>query len=290
MKLYPECVPCMLQRAMMFCRDEDDRTKREIMRRLCKLFSEKISKNITTTELAFERNKVIEELMDNRDPMKDLKEESFNAALRVYPALKNYVEAEKNNKERFKKALKVALAGNIIEFGARDHRVNLKKLEDQIFDVVKGKLSIDDRDEIYEKVKNSREILYVTDNAGELVFDKIFIRELTRYAKICVSPLSRPVQDDAWVEDVKRAKIDESCEIVPRGDFIGIWFDKCTPKFLKKFDEVDFIIAKGMGCYETLVDHPERLEGRIALLMKVKCLPVAKNINVPLGSAVAKLL
>jgi len=280
----------MLQRAMMFCRDEDDRTKREVMRKLCKLFSEEISKDITTTELAFERNRVIEELTDNRDPMKDLKEESFNAALKVYSALKSYVEGEKNDRERFKKALKIALAGNIIEFGARDHRVNLEKLEDEIFDVVKGKLSIDDTDKIYEKVKNSREILYVTDNAGEVVFDKIFIQELTKYAKIYVSPLSRPVQDDACVEEIKKTEIDESCEIIPRGDFIGIWFDKCTPEFLKKFDEVDFIIAKGMGCYETLVDHPERLKRRIALLMKAKCLPVARDINVPLGSAVVKLL
>lgn len=290
MKLYPECVPCMLQRAMMFCKDEDDRTKREIMRKLCKLFSEEISKDITTTELAFERNRVIEELTDNRDPMKDLKEESFNAALEVYSTLKSYVEGEKNDKERFKKALKIALAGNIIEFGARDHRVNLEKLEDEIFDVVKGKLAVDDTDKIYENVKNSREILYVTDNAGEIVFDKIFIRELTKYAKIYVSPLSRPVQDDACIEEIKKTEIDELCEIIPRGDFIGIWFDRCTPEFLKKFDEVDFIIAKGMGCYETLVDHPERLKGRIGLLMKAKCLPVARDINVPLGSAVVKLL
>lgn len=280
----------MLQRAMIFCRDEDDKTKREVMIRLCRLFSEKISVNTTTTEAAFERNRVIEELTDNRDPMKDLKENSFAAAIKTYNKLKDYVDAEDDDPERFKKALKIALAGNIIEFGARDHRVNLEKLEEEIFEVVEGNPAIDDTEKIYEQVRKSREILYVTDNAGEVVFDKIFIQELTKYARVYVAPLSSPVQDDAWVEDVKKAEIDKLCEIIPRGNFIGIWFEKCTPNFIKKFGEADFIIAKGMGCYETLIDHPERLRGRIALLMKAKCMPVAEDIKVPLGSAVVKLL
>lgn len=290
MKLYPECVPCMLQRAMMFCSREDDETRREVMKELCRLFSEMISEDITTTELAFERNRVIEKLIDDRDPMKDLKEESFKAALKTYPKLKRYVEKEKDDKKRFKLALKIALAGNIIEFGARDHKVDLERLEEEIWDVVDNQPAIDDSDRIYEKIKNSKEILYVTDNAGEIVFDKILIEELLRYAKVYVAPLSRPVQDDACGEEIRKAGIDEICEIIPRGDFIGIWFDKCTPGFLKKFDEVDFIIAKGMGCYETLADQPGRLTGRIALLMKAKCVPVARDINVPLGSAVVKLL
>jgi uncharacterized protein with ATP-grasp and redox domains len=290
MKLYPECVPCMLQRALMFCSREDEKTRTRVMEKLCELFSKEISGDITTTGLAFKRNMIIEGLIDNDDPMKELKGESFDAALKVYPLLEDYLEREKNDRKRFKKALKVALAGNIIEFGARDHRVNLEKLEDEIFDVVGGNLAIDDTDEIYERVKDAKEILYVTDNAGEIVFDKLFIRELMKYAEVYVAPLSRPVQDDAWIDDARRVGIDKLCKIIPRGDFIGVWFEKCTPEFLKKFEDADFIIAKGMGCYETLVDHPERLKGKIALLMKAKCAPVAKNVKVPLGSAVVKLL
>ena len=105
-----------------------------------------------------------------------------------------------------------------------------------------------------------------------------------------IAPLSRPVQDDATIEEVRNAGLDRICKVILRGDFLGLWFERCTPDFLKKFDETDFIIAKGMGCYETLMDYPEKLTGRIGLLMKAKCLPVARDINVPLGSAVVKLL
>ncbi|HEX55057.1 MAG TPA: DUF89 family protein [Candidatus Altiarchaeales archaeon] len=290
MKLYPECVPCMLQRAILFCRDEEEEVRYRVMRELCELFSKRISPKITTTEIAYERNKIIEGITHNLDPMKDIKEESIRKALEVYPRIERYVDRIKDDEKRFKIAMRIALAGNLIEFGARDHVIDLDRLEEEIRDVINERLIIDDTDGIYEKVKNSDEILYVTDNAGELVFDRILIRELLRYAEVIIAPLSRPVQDDAWIEDVKRLKIDETCKIVPRGDFIGIWFEKCTPEFVREFDDADLIIAKGMGCYETLVDYPERLNGRIALLMKAKCEPVAKDVNVPLGSGVIMLI
>ncbi|RLI94796.1 MAG: hypothetical protein DRO90_01460 [Candidatus Altiarchaeales archaeon] len=290
MKLYPECVPCMLQRAILFCRDEEEEVRYRVMRELCELFSKRISPKITTTEIAYERNKIIEGITHNLDPMKDIKEESIRKALEVYPRIERYVDRIKDDEKRFKIAMRIALAGNLIEFGARDHVIDLDRLEEEIRNVINERLIIDDTDGIYEKVKNSDEILYVTDNAGELVFDRILIRELLRYAEVIIAPLSRPVQDDAWIEDVKRLKIDETCKIVPRGDFIGIWFEKCTPEFVREFDDADLIIAKGMGCYETLVDYPERFNGRIALLMKAKCEPVAKDVNVPLGSGVIMLI
>jgi len=280
----------MLQRAILFCRDEEEEVRYRVMRELCELFSKRISPKITTTEIAYERNKIIEGITHNLDPMKDIKEESIRKALEVYPRIERYVDRIKDDEKRFKIAMRIALAGNLIEFGARDHVIDLDRLEEEIRDVINERLIIDDTDGIYEKVKNSDEILYVTDNAGELVFDRILIRELLRYAEVIIAPLSRPVQDDAWIEDVKRLKIDETCKIVPRGDFIGIWFEKCTPEFVREFDDADLIIAKGMGCYETLVDYPERLNGRIALLMKAKCEPVAKDVNVPLGSGVIMLI
>lgn len=290
MKVYPECGPCMLHRALLFCKNEDEETKDKVIREVCRLFSEKFSPDFSTTEMAYLRNQAIEEIIDNKDPMKEIKEESIKAAEKVYPKLEDYIKKIKNEKERFKIALKISLAGNIIEFGAGDHSVDLKNLEDYIFEVVGGPLAIDDSKEIYEKVKNSKEVLYVTDNAGELIFDKIFIKELKKYSKVFVAPLSRPVQDDAWLGDVKKVGIDTICTIVPRSDSIGVWFEKCTEEFIKKWKEADLIIAKGMGCYETLVDYPEMSKGKVALLMKAKCDPVARDVGVTLGSNVVKVM
>ena len=325
MKLYPECCACMLGRVLMFCSGQDEKTKYRVMKEVCRVFAENFSKDVTTTELAYLRNKAIEELIMDRDPMKELKDKSFRAAEKLYPKLEKYMEKisddkvegnaddnvgdnaddkvegnadDKTNgkerfkvaKERFKAALKIALAGNIVEFGARDHKPDLNSLEGDVFEIVEGDLAIDDTDRIYEMVKNSGEILYVTDNTAELIFDKIFIRELQRYATVIVAPLSVPVQDDASVAEAKRAGLDKMCDLIPRGDSIGIWFEKSTPEFLKKYDEVDLVIAKGMGCYETLVEYPEKTDGRVALLMKAKCVPVARDIGVELGGNVVKIM
>ena len=290
MKVYPESGPCMINRALLFCREGDEETRYKVVKEICGLFGKDFSRELTTTEIADRRNKLIEVITRDPDPMRGLKEESMREAEKVYPDAEEYVKNTKDHKERFKAALKFALAGNIVEFGARDHKPDLKKLREEIFSAARGPLAIDDSDKIYEKVRKAKEILYVTDNAAELVFDRILIKELQIYAKVFVAPLSKPVQDDASIKEAKETGIDRMCPIIPRSDSIGVWFPRCTKEFLKKWDEADFIIVKGMGCYETLTEYPEKTKGKVGLLMKAKCLPVATDIGVPLGGTVMKIL
>lgn len=275
---------------MIFCEKEDEEVKRKVMENLLKLFTEKFPEDISTTTLAYYRNKVIEDVTQNKDPMRDIKEESFSIASELYPVFKEYATGITEDRERFTVSLRIALAGNMLEFGARDHTPDLENLGEEIHRIIKTKPVVDETDRIYEKIRNSEKILYVTDNTAELVFDKIFIEELRSYSEVYISPLSRPVQDDATVEETKKLGMDEFCKIIPRGDSIGVWFEKTTPEFQRIYGEVDFVVAKGMGCYETLVDYPEKTGGKVALLMKVKCLPVARNIGVAVGSNVVKIM
>jgi uncharacterized protein with ATP-grasp and redox domains len=290
MKLYPECGPCMLNRSLLFCRNGDEGDRYKVVRETCRIFAECFNENTTTTEAAHRRNESIKSITGDRNPMKDLKEESIQAAEKILPDLEGYVSVIRDDKKRFIICLKIALAGNIIEFGARDHAVDLKKLEREAFDVIEGPLSIDDSEKIYELVKKSKKILYVTDNSGELIFDIVLIKELQKYAKVIVAPLTTYVQDDASVHEIKRVGLDKLAPIVARSDSIGVWFERCTKEFLKEWDEADFIIVKGMGCYETLCDYPKKTNGKVGLLMKAKCLPVAKDVGVPVGSAVIKIM
>lgn len=290
MKLYPECGPCMIKRTMLFCKDADEKTKYKVIKEICRIFAENFSEGLTTTQMAHMRNQAAEKMIKNKDPLKDLKDESIKEAEKIYPFLEDYVKKIPGEKERFKTALKMALAGNTIEFGSENHHPNLKKLKEEVMEVVKAPLAIDDTDKIYEKTKKAKNILYATDNSGELVFDRLFIKELQKYANVVVAPLTVPVQDDASIAEIRKTGIDKIAQIIPRSDSIGIWFERCTPEFLKKWDEADLIIAKGMGCYETLSEYPEKTKGKVALLMKAKCGPVAKDIGVPIGSAVAKLI
>lgn len=278
----------MLERALLFCKNEDEEKKSRVVRELENFFEKNFSPEKLTVELAYERNKIIENIIKKKNPLKELKERSFSQAKKLYPKLKDYVTGIKEPKERFRRALMIALAGNIVEFGAKEHNLDLKNLEEEIWKVVKEPLAIDEIDEVYEKVKTFREILYVTDNTGELIFDQVFIEELRKQTKIYIAPLSRPCQDDATQEDVKRLELGE--EIIPRSDFIGVWFPRCEEKFLRKWGEVDFIIAKGMACYETLNEYPEKTRGMVVSIFKAKCSPVAKEVGVELRDTVVKIL
>jgi len=280
----------MLKRALMFCEREDDETRRKVVRELSKLYSINFTSRWSTTKLAYERNRIVESITGNKDPMKDIKRESFGVAWSIYPKLREYVDEILDDKERFMVALRIALAGNTLEFGARDHEPDLERLEDELFRIVKENPAIDESEEVYRRVKECERILYVTDNAPEVVFDKLFIEELDRYAEIEIAPLSRPVQDDATVEEIKKAGLDDKHRITPRGDSIGVWFEKTGRDFCESWDGADLVIAKGMGCYETLADYPEKTEGKVVLLMRVKCLPVSRDVKAPLGSTVVKIM
>ncbi len=219
-----------------------------------------------------------------------MKRESFEAAWSLYPKLKECVEGASGDRGRFMVALRIALTGNTLEFGAGDHEPDLEKLEDEVFRVVEKNPSIDESEEVYRRVEECERILYVTDNASEVVFDRIFIEELDRYAVVEIAPLSRPVQDDATVEEIKKAGLDDKHRIISRGDSIGVCFKKTGREFCKRWDDADLVIAKGMGCYETLVDYPEKTGGKVVLLMMVKCLPVSRDVKAPPGSTVVKIM
>ena len=92
------------------------------------------------------------------------------------------------------------------------------------------------------------------------------------------------------MKEIKKVGIDLLCPIIPRSDCIGVWFERCSRRFLEKWGEADFIIVKGMGCYETLSDYPDKTNKKVGLLMKAKCRPVARDVKVPLGSSVIKVL
>jgi len=280
----------MLKRALMFCEGEDDETRRKVIRELSRLYSVNFTSDWSTTKLAYERNKLVEEITGNQDPMRDLKRKSFEAAWNLYPKLKEHVDGISDDKERFIACLSLALAGNTLEFGARDHEPDLDKLEDDVFRIIEVKPALDESQDVYRRVKKSDNILYVTDNAPEVVFDKILIEELDKYSRVEIAPLSRPVQDDATVEEIKKAGLDDKHRITPRGDSIGVWFEKVTKRFCESWDSADLVIAKGMGCYETLVDYPKKTRDKVVLLLRVKCLPVSRDIKAPLGSTVVKIM
>jgi len=218
----------------------------------------------------------VKEITGNLDPYIKIKNESTQKALSLYPYLKNRVEKSKN---RLLTAIRIAIAGNIIDFGANWNF----DLENETYKVLEMNFAVCDYNEFKNKLDKAPKILYIGDNAGECVFDRILIEEIKRPVTYVVRGM--PIINDATHEDAVQAGIDGVATILSSGtDAPGTILETCSPEFNEVYKNSEFIISKGQGNYEAL----SKEKRPIFFLLKTKCHVVADDIGVSNGDIVLK--
>lgn len=179
-------------------------------------------------------------------------------------------------------ALKLAIAGNVVDFSVG---YDPQKLEDDIKQVVSESLAIDHSNELFDRLKCAKTLLYLVDNCGEIYFDRLFIEKLRENfpnLRIIVAGKEGPIINDATVDDLVEAGFGEVAEVVSTGSRLpGAPLDHVSETFLEIFRSADVVIAKGQANFETL---SETGDPRIFFLLKAKCPPIAREIGVPIGS------
>ncbi len=225
---------------------------------------------------------LIRELTGVADPFKQSKLIQNKNALLLYPDM---IKLVYNSNNPLHTAAKISVIGNIIDCGIN---ASITKLENELEEEIKLDFAIDDFNIFEEKLKTAKDLLFITDNAGEIVFDKLFIQIIKNYfpnLKIYVAVKSGPILNDATIEDASMIKLDEFSEIVTTGsDYIGIPFEYVSEDFKSLMEKVDIIISKGQGNYETL----DNTLSKIFFLLKAKCPVIAEDIDVPVGSLIFK--
>lgn len=283
MKVHLDCIPCLLRQALEATRLSStdlairERALRDVMNYLSDIYWDR-----TTPELATYVHRLIKRVTCNPDPYSQLKEKYTHAALEVYPKLAATV---KSSKDPLLTAAKIAIAGNIIDFGLKLD-INLEK---EISDVLIDELAINDVDKLRESLLEPKRILYLADNAGETVFDKLLIEELLKQkAEVIYAVKDKPILNDATFQDAKAAGITKIANVISIGtDCTGILLRECAPKFLNEFEKCSLVISKGQGNYESLSDISDK---EIFFLLKVKCPIIAEDVGVKTGSAILKRL
>lgn len=283
MLTYKECIPCFVRQideaAKLSSKDED--IQNEIIKDATRLLHN-IDFKMPPPQMAQNIYRIIEKKIGRQDPYLEIKKKSNKMALSLYPRLKEKVEKAQ---DRLLTALEIAISGNIIDYGAK----NSLDIEGEINNLFSKDFC--DEDKIvfqYERFKNdleqTDEILYLADNAGEIVFDKVLIEELSKTKKVIFVVREKPIINDALIEDALECGIDKFAKVISSGsDAPGTILDQCHPDFIKKFKESRLIISKGQGNYETLSDFKEPL---IYFLFKAKCSVIAKNAKVSVGNIV----
>ena len=269
MKTFLECLPCMMQQALRAGRMSSDNelTVKKILDEVGGLIKE-IPMYSTPAEsgaLVYQR---IREITGVIDPYKKIKEASIKEAKVLYPELKNIVKESDNP---LLTAIRVAIAGNVIDFGMS------KKfsLVEDVKRILKQDFAILDFDDFQKQLNSAQSILYLGDNAGESVFDKILIEEMAKPVTYVVREI--PVINDVIYQDAVDSGLDEVAEIISSGTTApGTILHLCTDEFNHRFEKADMVISKGQGNYEGL----SNVERSVFFLLKAKCPVIAKDIGV----------
>jgi damage-control phosphatase, subfamily I len=208
------------------------------------------------------------------DPFKTVKKQATEKVLSLYPQLKKNIS---ESDDPLGLAIRLAITGNVIDFGISsnyDLESEIQKIMDQSF----GRW---DEEEFKKAITQADWILYLGDNTGETVFDRLLIETMARTVTYVVR--EKPIINDATREDALAAGLDKTATIISSGCAApGTVLDQCTPEFLELFRKAPFIISKGQGNYETLSDS----DVPIFFLLKAKCNVVARHLGVKKGDLV----
>ncbi len=282
MNITTDCINCLLNQSIRVAKNLNlDEFK---SKELTKIAQESISKysGVTPVVVASDLYPKMSHFIGSSDIYADLKAKSTKEALKLLREVEAILD---NLEDRVKGAIKASVAGNVIDF-ATPNQFDLSKEFKTVF---KTPFAIDNQDKFLDRLKSAKSLMIVGDNVGEHVFDKLLLQEIKRaYPNIELYYATRgvPIINDVTIKEAKEIGLDEVATLIDSGvDTPGLDYSRASSSFMKIYDSMDLILAKGMGNYEAL---DEVGDSRIYHLLKVKCSVVASSIGANLGDLIFK--
>ena len=277
MKTYLDCLPCFMEQALRASRiaTNEDKLIKQVLDEMGAMIKDIPMEN-TPAESGMVVYRKIREITGVTDPYRKIKQQHIAEAKALYPDLEKMVT---ESEDSLLTAIRLAIAGNVIDLGINktfDLVADIRKILSQDF-------AIFDYEAFKTKLAAAESVLYIGDNAGESVFDKLLIKQLNKPVKYVVR--SHPIINDVTMEDALASGLDEVAELIDSGsEAPGTILSQCTPEFLKIYREADMVISKGQGNYEGLSDEKRT----IFFLLKAKCHVIAGDLGVKEGDIILK--
>ena len=278
MKTTLDCIPCLFRQALetarMFSKDPTvhERLLKDVLG-----WCRDMDMNKPAPVMGQRIHRRLRRLTGLKDPYRSAKDAQNKMALSLLPALRRELA---RSGDRLGLAARMAIAGNIIDMGAYGD-IGLKgvhkAVQHALAEPLRGGLPA-----FRLAAKKARSILYLADNAGEIVFDRLLIEELGP-ERVTVAVRGNPVLNDAVLADARAAGLHNLARVIDNGsDAPGTLLEETSPEFKALFKTADLVIAKGQGNYETLSEAPRR----VYFLFKAKCPVIAGRAGVALGAQV----
>ena len=280
MKTYLDCLPCVLRQVLEASKisTDNEELQNKIMAQTLKGLAD-YKRYRNSPEVCRVMHGIVKKHTGVADPYREIKQRDIQTALKLLPALKRYIEGRE---DRLYGALKAAATGNVLD-SSISNSINFEAcLETEL----NKPFSVCDIDMLKERLKVSKTLLIIGDNAGETVLDRILLEELPPL-DVTYAVRSAPIINDATEEDAQASGLETYARIISTGcDVPGVNLDECSREFLEVFYGADIVICKGQGNYETLSDCDREL----FFLLKAKCAVLARLMNVSLNSYIFKYL
>jgi len=287
MKIWPDCIPCILKMSLGIARvvmKNEDQVRRFMEQVIRLRYFNGEDWTVTSPEVIQDVWLKVIEVSGKSDPLKEIKDEQNKKALAVYPKAKELVL---KSKDPFLEAMKLAIAGNSIDAmtdvkGEAPEEIikrwNQLEIDNENFNILK------------ERLKKTRRLVYLGDNCGEIVFDRLLIEVLLEMYRIEITFITRtlPILNDATLKDALSMGIGNIVQVMGNGlpePLPGTYLKRINSETNTLIERSDLVISKGGGNYDSLTEE-ESLKGKVSFLFLVKCYPYYNIHHVSLSAPV----
>lgn len=278
MRTYLDCYPCFLKQALSASRraGADNAAQAAVIRKVLTLL-QNIKLDATPPEIAYRVHRIVRDTVSANDPYLEAKAKSTADALDIYPKLKRLVA---QSADPLDTAIRISIAGNIIDFGVTEEIQDLWQIVESVLD---QPYAIDDAAQLRAKLESVDQVLFLADNAGETVFDRVLIEAMP--IPVIYAVKGGPILNDATLGDAVAAGLDQCATLLSNGsDAPGTILSLCSDEFRRHYESAQLIIAKGQANYETLSEA----DSKVFCLLRVKCPVIAQDIGQPVDSIVVR--
>ena len=278
MKITPDCVPCLMKRILFQARLLNNGCESEAVAAALSTYAKEYDPDKNSAAIATEVHRSAYAVM-KADPYYQMKLDADRIAGEFLDQVTQYVN---DSDDRFAAAIRVAVIGNIMDFGVGLAIERPEQFRDRFQSLLDQGIGSDDTERLRAKLKQSKSILYFFDNCGESQFDKLLIKEIQNLGVRVVGVVrGQAILNDVTKEDAERIGLDKILDrVVSTGVFaIGADLSKAGGDLKEELGRADMILAKGMANYESLSDQDAGIPK--VFILRTKCEPVAKSLGVP---------
>lgn len=287
MKMWPDCVPCILRMALEVARTaaRDEDKLKGLFHEIMELPWLKVPASSVYSPLAIrDVYRLITAHTGIEDPLREIKQRQNEEALALLVPARAFIA---ESRDPVRDALRFAIAGNAIDIIAH----GIDKRSGNLVGLAEGKtMSERDAGVFFVRLSRSRKIVYIGDNCGEIVFDGLFIETLRSRYDVDITFVVRkvPVLNDATLNDALTAGIDRLARVLDNGiddPVPGTLLSRVSREVRDAVREADLIISKGGGNYDVLTDEAS-LRQRTTFLVEAKCFPYCSLHGVTPGTLI----